>query len=235
MHILLQNFAPEYSDKQLEVDEPMDDMRDDTGPSTSGGCRDNDMEVETSLHTPNSQLDASLTMHDYCGITPSFSNIRHQMTQTPYSVEDASTQTDVDLWTSETCIQTDQSCFTFHTDASTQVDKPVFTYENIQHSDEKVLFYTGIPNAATFQALFNEIKDDAEEQTGRKQKPQSRDASADVLQPQTSIRGESGRPRSLRLVDEFLFNSNDENTSRALIGRLGGQIPDFNKYLWNNF
>ena len=140
-NILLQN----YSDKQLEVDEPMDDMRDDTGPSTSGACRDEDMEVETSLHTPNSQLDASLTMHDYCGITPSFSNIRHQMTQTPYSVEDASTQTDVDLWTSETCIQTDQSCFTFHTDSSTQVDKPVFTYGNIQHSDEKVLFYTGIP------------------------------------------------------------------------------------------
>ncbi|KAK3083832.1 hypothetical protein FSP39_003835 [Pinctada imbricata] len=197
----LQNYTPESSDKELEIDEHVD-MELIAGVSQKESCcADEEMDVDTSLCTGDSQLDASLSMHDYCGSTPGYSDIRNQCTQTHISCKliDACTQTDTDLWTSDTWVQTEKSIFFSYRDATTQVDKPLMTYENIKNSDDKVSFYTGIPNAYSFEALFNEIKDDAEEQTGRKTKniPMETD--------ETRSRGESGRPRSLRLIDEFLL------------------------------
>ena len=48
------------------------------------------------------------------------------------------------------------------------------------------MFYTGIPSAKIFDAIFEEIAEDAVVQTGRKG-------------------GDIGRPRSLRVVDEFVM------------------------------
>ena len=38
-----------------------------------------------------------------------------------------------------------------------QVDRPSFTFEDIRDDDDKVLFYTGIPTAGTFECLFDEV------------------------------------------------------------------------------
>lgn len=48
------------------------------------------------------------------------------------------------------------------------------------------MFYTGLPNSVTFKLLFDEISD-AFDQTKRKGS------------------GDTGRPRALRLVDEFFL------------------------------
>ena len=71
---------------------------------------------------------------------------------------------------------------------SNQTSLPDITFEDIKDNDEKVMFYTGLPNAGTFSSLFDSL-DDVNIQTQRKGRGNS----------------ESGRPRSLRLVDEFFL------------------------------
>lgn len=65
--------------------------------------------------------------------------------------------------------------------------KPDLTFEDIQHSDELCMFYTGLPNASTFHMIFDELSD-AEEHTKRSGNIENQ-----------------GRPRILRLVDELFL------------------------------
>lgn len=61
-----------------------------------------------------------------------------------------------------------------------QAKRPSFTFDDVKHSNSKVLFYTGIPDAGTFQCLFDE------------------------LQGGMPVNNK-GRPKSLRLIDEFFM------------------------------
>ena len=101
----------------------------------------------------------------------------------------AGTQTDFVTITdkNETC-----TCHGMHTkfqvhSVGVQVTKPDLSFEDIQNTDEKCMFYTGLPNIAVFKALFDGMED-AEEQTQRKGMSHSK-----------------GRPRALRLIDEFFL------------------------------
>lgn len=71
-----------------------------------------------------------------------------------------------------------------------QTRMPDLCFEDIEKDDEKVLFYTGIPNGKTFRLLFDELGD-AEYQTRRSES--------------SSSETNKGRPRSLRLIDEFFL------------------------------
>lgn len=70
---------------------------------------------------------------------------------------------------------------------STQAVTPDLCLEDIESSDDKCMFYTGLPNASTIKMLFGKMTDAAEH-------TQRNGASA-----------KKGRPRSLRLVDEFFL------------------------------
>ena len=71
---------------------------------------------------------------------------------------------------------------------STQVTLPDITFEDISGEDEEVSFYTGLPNAGTFYALFGMLED-----------------ASTHTQKREIASGKSGRPRNLRLIDEFLL------------------------------
>lgn len=61
-----------------------------------------------------------------------------------------------------------------------QVRRPTFTFDDVAESKNKVMFFTGIPDAGTFRALFDELGEGMSVST-------------------------SGRPKSLRLIDEFFM------------------------------
>ena len=71
-------------------------------------------------------------------------------------------------------------------DAGVQCTRPVLTYESLQ-SDQKFMFYTGVPSKPVFEALFSEMEN-AESHTARKG---------------TSL--EKGPPHTLRLIDKFFL------------------------------
>lgn len=163
-----------------------------------------------SEHLPgcSTSLDTSVTMHDYCGVHET-STKRNQDTQTPIlkTFESKGIQTDPGIWLRDTSSQTNSSSFS-QVEQGTQVERPTLTYEDIREDDNKVLFYSGIPNAYTFEALFDEIKTDAAFQTGRKKKKseneKSESAPSDENGNFVNI-NDVGRPRILRLIDEFLL------------------------------
>lgn len=74
------------------------------------------------------------------------------------------------------------------TDFSAQVNMPLLTFDDIRGDDQKSSFYTGIPESAVFDALYDEIVQDAEACTGG-----------------NSDKSVGGRPRNLRLIDEFFM------------------------------
>ena len=82
--------------------------------------------------------------------------------------------------------QTDGKLFI---DKGIQVSRPVFTFEDVEQDDSKILFYTGIPNKETFNAVLDEINDNALESTTRVGISSSN----------------QGRPRRLRIIDEFFL------------------------------
>lgn len=47
-------------------------------------------------------------------------------------------------------------------DFGVQCNLPILTFDDVKHDDELVSFYTDIPSRHAFEAVFNEIKDDAE-------------------------------------------------------------------------
>ncbi|KAL5011956.1 hypothetical protein ScPMuIL_010507 [Solemya velum] len=129
----------------------------------------------------DSVIDISLKFHDYTGntVTP-LKGKRHHSVQIQPDMVMSSTQTE------EVLISNSRSCHTQTSDRVTsdvgvQVEMPTLTFEDISNSDSKVLFFTGIPDAGTFKCLFNELE-----------KGMIKD-------------NDSGRPKVLRLVDEFLL------------------------------
>ncbi|KAL5022768.1 hypothetical protein ScPMuIL_001923 [Solemya velum] len=137
-----------------------------------------------------SDLDVSVHLHDYAS----------GPIQLPKKFRNIATQTynEVDMRAVET-----QTCFKVMVDAGTQASSgeskdfseqtrlPDLVYEDIRHDDSKIIFYTGIPDKVTFDALFDEMSD-ASEKTSSNGKS-------------TSDEKAGGRPRSLRLIDEFLM------------------------------
>ncbi|KAL5007058.1 hypothetical protein ScPMuIL_015864 [Solemya velum] len=137
-----------------------------------------------------SDLDVSVHLHAYAS----------GPIQLPKKFRNIATQTynEVDMRAVET-----QTCFKVMVDAGTQASSgeskdfseqtrlPDLVYEDIRHDDSKIIFYTGIPDKVTFDALFDEMSD-ASEKTSSNGKS-------------TSDEKAGGRPRSLRLIDEFLM------------------------------
>jgi hypothetical protein len=137
----------------------------------------------------------SIQFHDYCGaINPasflSISNKNEQTTDTSsfLSYNSVTVQTS-SCSTRSILIQTDhvEEAKLKTADIGIQCRLPDITIEDIEKDDEKMMLYTGLPNAGTFYALFDEM-DDAELQTSR-----------------SASRKSKGRPRTLRLVDEFFL------------------------------
>jgi len=148
---------------------------------------------QESLITTETATGVSLQMHDYFGVTVSeqISSFRYQYTQTIRDCKTIGTQTEGDSTvhhlkdaTCQTAQNTEEKCF--------QINLPTLTYEDICLDDQKVVFYTGIPDKATFDALFDELKDDAKFHTSRRHISNSNCSAG-------------GRPCSLRLIDEFFL------------------------------
>lgn len=169
---------------QSELDEP--DYSDTLNRSDSS-VSSNDY-LETSYVASESVLDTSVAFHDYCGTPRVLSSIRHQYCQTDPPIKiSSSTQTDeTDI--TKMCDNTSQTDKVVKKDFGVQVNTPLLTFDDIRGDDQKCVFYTGIPESSTFEALFEEIVEDAEECTGG-----SKDRSV------------GGRPRTLRVIDEFFM------------------------------
>ena len=155
---------------------------------------------ETSAHlvlTDNAAVPEyiSLSMHDYNNSLDlnllSGKNVNSKEVQTDpvdskADLKDASTQTET---VSCTChihgkISSEKSSVN---DCGCQTNLPCMVLEDIKDSDEKLMFYTGIPNHGTFNALFDEV------------------ASKAYSEEETEKENKGGRPRCLRLVDEFFL------------------------------
>ncbi|XP_052239626.1 uncharacterized protein LOC127850537 isoform X2 [Dreissena polymorpha] len=157
--------------------------------------RESDCYENTSLNSCFVPEHVSVQMHDYitssvketCTVTQTLP----KLIQTDWIMCDMATQTDLSLslfqkLTCDTSSQTDMNNCSIEKDIGIQCNKPELVAEDIV-SDDMCMFYTGLPNKEVFNAIFSEL-DDAEERTNR------------------SGNGENkGRPRTLRLVDEFLL------------------------------
>jgi hypothetical protein len=144
-----------------------------------------DEEVSLSFSKGTSNLDMSLSMHDYFDTHDVQKNAstHHNISQQTANMNvDACTQ----IQEKEIITTFTQTASSIKFDISLQTNRPNIVYEDIKHDNQKVMFYTGIPSSDIFDAIFEEIKDDALQQTGRKS-------------------SDTGRPRSLRLIDEFLL------------------------------
>lgn len=142
-------------------------------------------EISLSFSKGTSNLDMSLSMHDYVDthdVQKSASTHHNISQQTANMNVDACTQ----IQEKEIITTFTQTTSSIKFDISLQTNRPNIVYEDIKHDNQKVMFYTGIPSSDIFDAIFEEIKDDALQQTGRKS-------------------SDTGRPRSLRLIDEFLL------------------------------
>ncbi len=102
-------------------------------------------------------------------------------TQTQTGYVDVTTQTDFVYVSKDRVMVNESSVSTCN--VNIQTTKPYLTIEDICDSDDKVMFYTGLPNSGTFYALFDEFDDMYIE----------------------NIEESRGRQRSLRMIDEFLM------------------------------
>ena len=136
-----------------------------------------------SCNANTSTLDISLNFHDYDSKPHEPSSIRHQFVQTDTKLFidkaiEVEELVEPKPLLSNCYVQTPvvtKSNFT------TQISQPSMVFEDIENDDSKVNFYTGIPDTKTFQALFEELQPGMEKET------------------------DNGRPRSMRLIDEFLL------------------------------
>ncbi|KAH3831374.1 hypothetical protein DPMN_104639 [Dreissena polymorpha] len=124
-------------------------MSDNRSPDLSFENEADGLLVESSA----SLLDVSLRLHDYGRFTPVPAIIRHQCEQVQPELISVVTQTDDTRVPRSISTQTSTETST----VGIQVDRPSFTFEDIRDDDDKVLFYTGIPTAGTFECLFDEI------------------------------------------------------------------------------
>lgn len=121
----------------------------------------------------------SLKFHDYGGCITSCGGIAHKAEQIEPVMISVSTQTDE--ISDEKHVAFTQTISSETCSVGIQVNKPDLTFEDIENNDEKVLFYTGVPDAKTFSCLFNELENGMESKF------------------------KSGRPRAMRLIDEFFM------------------------------
>ncbi|KAH3868981.1 hypothetical protein DPMN_032136 [Dreissena polymorpha] len=126
-----------------------EEMSDNRSPDLSFENEADGLLVESSA----SLLDVSLRLHDYGRFTPVPAIIRHQCEQVQPELISVVTQTDDTRVPRSISTQTSTETST----VGIQVDRPSFTFEDIRDDDDKVLFYTGIPTAGTFECLFDEI------------------------------------------------------------------------------
>ena len=136
--------------------------------------------MSISFNDKASNLDISLSMHDYFGYSERVPSLfRNQSQQTSsFSNCHASTTTQENVSSKSTaCTQTTNNV---PKTVCIQSDRPALVYEDIKDENHKVMFYTGIPNNIIFDAIFDEIEEDFKSHS-------------------------TGRPRSLRLIDEFLM------------------------------
>ncbi|KAH3810033.1 hypothetical protein DPMN_024022 [Dreissena polymorpha] len=124
-------------------------MSDNRSPDLSFENEADGLLVESSA----SLLDVSLRLHDYGRFTPVPAIIRHQCEQVQPELISVVTQTDDTRVPRSISTQTSTETST----VGIQVDRPSFTFEDIRDDDDKVLFYTGIPTAGTFECLFDEV------------------------------------------------------------------------------
>ena len=136
----------------------------------------------------------SCTFHDYLGTVEGLSHSLNKGVQAQSdgsemrkTFNSVSIQTTVELISCGTQTDFMEDKPPVSTSVGTQVKLPDISFEDISASDKKVMFYTGIPDAGTFVSLFDEM-DDAYSCTRRK-----------------GDGAESGRPRKLRLIDEFFL------------------------------
>ncbi|KAH3801214.1 hypothetical protein DPMN_154861 [Dreissena polymorpha] len=126
-----------------------EEMSDNRSPDLSFENEADGLLVESSA----SLLDVSLRLHDYGRFTPVPAIIRHQCEQVQPELISVVTQTDDTRVPRSISTQTSTETST----VGIQVDRPSFTFEDIRDDDDKVLFYTGIPTAGTFECLFDEV------------------------------------------------------------------------------
>lgn len=132
----------------------------------------------------------SVRLHDYCGLDVSTVEReklpKDSQTENRVETSDASTQTEEEKNIPLMCSSGTQTINNEQKEMATQVKMPDICIEDIS-DNEKCMFYTGIPNKETFFLLFDEFAD-AVENTSR-----------------SGDGHKKGRPRSLRLVDEFFM------------------------------
>lgn len=132
------------------------------------------------VNEEESILDISLKLHDYGAQTPAPARIRHQSEQMKPEVRDFGTQTEETNIPCQSCNSATQTPVAEYRSVACQANKPSLTFHTISSNDSKVLFYTGLPNAGTFKALFDELE--------------------------PGMRGsDKGRPKSLSTIDEFFM------------------------------
>ncbi|XP_053382032.1 uncharacterized protein LOC123553248 [Mercenaria mercenaria] len=134
----------------------------------------------------------SVAFHDYCGVVDlnTISRVLNKNEQTEEKkmtfLRSEGTQSFVE--TRSFLVQTELEQPPKETrEIGIQCKLPEITFYDIAAKDEKVMFYTGLPNAGTFCALFDEMSD-AEAQTSR-----------------AGLTSKKGRPRQLRVIDEFFL------------------------------
>ena len=163
-------------------EESMDTSQEPEETESEERCSDTDdmAGASFSCDADVSSLDVSLNLHDYDGV-PEQSKIRHQCEQT-VTAKLVSVATETDEEDKKHIIHSyAQTPVVEKCNFTTQTKRPLMVFEDIENDDSKVNFYTGIPDAKTFLALFEELEKGMEKET------------------------ENGRPRSLRLIDEFFM------------------------------
>ena len=76
----------------------------------------------------------------------------------PKQTKDQSTQTCVPTKSTLTQTETESEVTVKSCSISTQVTLPDITFQDISGEDKEVSFYTGLPNAGTFYALFDMLE-----------------------------------------------------------------------------
>lgn len=123
----------------------------------------------------------SVFLHDYCGqvLNDTVSDKLDKSEQTDSvinnpqqdplrkSLVDVAVQCDIE--TRSMLVQTDSETpkVTETKSVGIQTSRPDVTFEDIEGNNDKVMFYTGLPNSGTFKLLFDEMSD-AFDRTKRK-------------------------------------------------------------------
>ncbi|XP_052791238.1 uncharacterized protein LOC128225206 [Mya arenaria] len=183
-------FQPTLLDEDVGDDDDGDTVNDDLDLELSN---DDSIQPQLSFVSPSGHaIDTSVHLHDYCMgpvLQPQNQSFRCCDTQTENNCAVMEVQTEESFLgkTADFSSQTEHSTRDF----GVQCQLPMLTYDDVKYNDDLVSFYTGIPNRVVFEALFDEIKDEAEVRTSRR-KLNYKDS-------------DGGRPRTLSVLDEFFM------------------------------